>query len=483
MERQLGTQLVRRTQRGVHPTEAGRLLAGHAEAILGRLALAEAQVAELSGLRRGRVRLGSFFTALVYLSAEAAGALEALHPDLFRAQPDVIVDELVDRRTAFRRLAAGELDVAIVFEHEQEPDPAPEDVELIPLFDDPPRVLLPASDPLARRASLSAADLAGHTWIRAHHGSAARLVDRVLHAAGIDPPILPAGHGDEPVEAQAFIAAGRGVTIAHDLNVLIDPHQIAAVPLAGGRPVRRVQAAIMSGQRAPAPLAVVEALREVGARRAARLSAAGELRVAAEDQVPAVLGAPRRAVALGALAVALEARVQEADARLVSVALEGDLDLARVVGIGVGHPGRADLPGEHEPPRRLPREHAPPVAAEAMRADLEAHAALAGLDPDVLELLLRPGVLGRPPLAEPLREAGERALGRRRDGDGGTYVEAHDPRSIKPLALFVRRIAHSVRASFAAPSRATRRRPVPAIGSVTPPRHPTHKSWDVVVQR
>ena len=65
------TQLVSRTRQGVHPTQAGQLLADHADAILARLALAEEQVAEVVGLRRGRVRLGSFFTALVYLSAEA----------------------------------------------------------------------------------------------------------------------------------------------------------------------------------------------------------------------------------------------------------------------------------------------------------------------------------------------------------------------------------------------------------------------------
>src|ERR671932_1618491 len=111
LERQTGTQLVRRTQQGVRPTEAGRLLVEHADAILGRLALAEAQVSDLAGLRRGHLRLGSFFTALVYLSAEAAAVLEARHPELFRRQHDVIEDELVDRRTAFRRLAAGELDV------------------------------------------------------------------------------------------------------------------------------------------------------------------------------------------------------------------------------------------------------------------------------------------------------------------------------------------------------------------------------------
>src|SRR3954463_13136537 len=79
LERQVGTQLVRRTQRGVHPTEAGRLLVDHADAILDRLSLAEAQVADLAGMRAGRVRLGSFFIALVYLSAELTALLESRH--------------------------------------------------------------------------------------------------------------------------------------------------------------------------------------------------------------------------------------------------------------------------------------------------------------------------------------------------------------------------------------------------------------------
>jgi DNA-binding transcriptional LysR family regulator len=175
LERQLGTQLVRRTQQGVHATEAGRVLVEHAEAILGRLAVAEAQVADLAGLRAGHLRLGSFFTALVYLSAELATLLEARHPDLFRHQRDVIQDELVDRATAFRRLAGAELDVAIVFEHAFEPEPPPGGIELVPLFDDPPCVLVPAAHPLAGADSVTPADLAEDTWIRAHHGSATRL--------------------------------------------------------------------------------------------------------------------------------------------------------------------------------------------------------------------------------------------------------------------------------------------------------------------
>jgi DNA-binding transcriptional LysR family regulator len=268
LERQAGTQLVRRGRHGVRATEAGRLLVEHAEAIVSRLALAEAQIAEIAGLRRGHVRLGSFFTALVYLSAEVAAVLQGRHPDLFRGQDQVINDDLVDRSTAFARLATGDLDVAIVFEHEFEPDPAPDEVEIVHLFTDPPTALLPAAHPLAGAAAVAVAELAHDTWIRAHHGSAARLVDHVLREAGLQPPIDLAGHGDEPVEAQAFIAAGHGVTVAHHLNVLISPEQIVVARIVDDAPARRIQAAIMRENRSPAARAAIEALREVGNRRA-----------------------------------------------------------------------------------------------------------------------------------------------------------------------------------------------------------------------
>jgi DNA-binding transcriptional LysR family regulator len=266
LERQLGTQLVRRARHGVRPTEAGRVLAEHAGAILGRMALAESQVADLAGLRSGHVRLGSFFTALVRLSPEVSVLLEARHPDLFRLQPDVLRDELVDRRTAFARLVAGELDVAIVFESDLEPDPAPDDIEITPMFTDPLRALVPADHPLAGARAVAVSDLAADTWIRAHHGSAARLVDHVVRQADLDPPMIMAGHGDEPVETQAFVAAGRGVTLAHELNILIDPARITVLELTGDLPARRIQIAVMREQRSPATRAVVDVLREIGRR-------------------------------------------------------------------------------------------------------------------------------------------------------------------------------------------------------------------------
>ena len=263
LERQVGTQLVWRTRQGVHPTEAGRLLAEHADAIVARLALAEGQLAELAGMRHGRVRLGSFFTALVYLSAEAGAVLGERHPGL------VIVDELVDRQAALNGLASGNLDVALVFEHEFEPVPVSGEVELVTLFDDPSCVLLPARHPLGARDTLGVADLAGETWVRAHDGSAARMVDYVLNRAALTPAIVLAGHGDEPAEAQALVAAGSGIVLSHELTVIVDRDRVVARPLVDG-PSRTIQAAIMRGQRAPAARALLEALREVGRARARR---------------------------------------------------------------------------------------------------------------------------------------------------------------------------------------------------------------------
>jgi hypothetical protein len=71
-----------------------------------------------------------------------------------------------------------------------------------------------------------------------------------------------AGHGDEPVEAQVYVAAGAGVMLAHALNVIVNAGRIAVRPLVDG-PARRFEAAIAAEQRAPAARALLALLREL----------------------------------------------------------------------------------------------------------------------------------------------------------------------------------------------------------------------------
>jgi DNA-binding transcriptional LysR family regulator len=258
LERQLGTMLVRRTSGGVQATEAGQILVDHTDAVLARLTLAESEIRQLAGLHRGTVRLGSFFSALVHLSAEVGALLDAAHPGI------VLVDDLVDRATALEKLRRGELDLAIVFEHDFEPATPADGIELHPLFDDPLRVVLPASHRLAGQESVGIDKLAADTWIRPHDGSAARRLDHVLARAGVRPPLLLAGRGDEPFEAQALVAAGKGIALTHDLTVVVSRHDLAIRRLHPPQGLRHVQAAVLQGRRPPALEAALHALLAVG---------------------------------------------------------------------------------------------------------------------------------------------------------------------------------------------------------------------------
>ncbi len=261
LEHALGTRLLHRDRGAVRPTEAGALLLGHARAALDRLALAEAQVRALAAPPSGRVRLGSFSSALVHLSSEAGALLAEEHPEV------VIVDDLVDPPTALAKLGRGELDLAVVFDAPFAPVGVPDGVRVEALFDDPVRVLLPAGHPRAGAGVVDPADLGSDTWLRPQDGTAAALVDHVLARTGLEPALLPAGRGDEPVETQALVAAGRAVALTYELTVLVSGHALAVVPLAGPALARRVAVARAEGPLPPAVAAVLDALRTVGRAR------------------------------------------------------------------------------------------------------------------------------------------------------------------------------------------------------------------------
>src|ERR687889_1351789 len=60
LEREAGVPLLERAGRGVRLTDAGLVLVGHAEGLLERAALAEADLAAAEGSVTGRARIGSF---------------------------------------------------------------------------------------------------------------------------------------------------------------------------------------------------------------------------------------------------------------------------------------------------------------------------------------------------------------------------------------------------------------------------------------
>src|SRR5262249_53215084 len=80
LEAETGARLVQRSGRGVELTDAGRLLAGRAEEILGRLDAAEHELAAHVGQREERIRVAGFPSALATVVPAAAAWLRAEHP-------------------------------------------------------------------------------------------------------------------------------------------------------------------------------------------------------------------------------------------------------------------------------------------------------------------------------------------------------------------------------------------------------------------
>jgi DNA-binding transcriptional LysR family regulator len=258
LEREAGLALVDRGSRPVELTEAGSVLVRHGRAIAAQLDGAEQALAAINGRQAGRLRLGSFPTALTTFVPEAVTVLRAATPGLVLTVVDDHMQGLVPR------LVGGELDLAVVYENPLLPGGSLGRLTTVPLFDDPYRVLLPEGHRLARRRKrLSLADLAGEVWIGGRPGSAwFRILLHACRASGFEPRTLLTT--DDHRAVQAFVAAGLGVGVVPGLAASHPSPGVAVRGLDTGGPVRRIAVAHLPGEPVPPPVtAMTEILREV----------------------------------------------------------------------------------------------------------------------------------------------------------------------------------------------------------------------------
>ncbi len=102
MEDRLGHPLFERGSKGMAVTAAGQLLALHARHIVSEMQNVRDELAALSGLKRGVVRIGAVAAVMRTLVAETVGKLLASAPDLgvelVEAVDGELLDALVTRR-------------------------------------------------------------------------------------------------------------------------------------------------------------------------------------------------------------------------------------------------------------------------------------------------------------------------------------------------------------------------------------------------
>jgi DNA-binding transcriptional LysR family regulator len=229
LERQLGTKLLERGPGGPVPTESGALLLAHAEAIAGRLELADRQLGELLA-RAVRLRIGAFSSALGVLVPPAIARLRQALPDVEVSAVEGGGDDLG------ARVARGELHVAVCFQDPRNPRREPEGSVRRELGEEPMLAALAPGHRLAGRRRVRLEELANEVWTAP---SATGIVARACHEAGFEPAI--AFTTPDPLAIRALVAGGLAVTLVPRL-LAPELHGVAVLPLAGDPPYRALYA-------------------------------------------------------------------------------------------------------------------------------------------------------------------------------------------------------------------------------------------------
>jgi DNA-binding transcriptional LysR family regulator len=269
LEREAGVRLLERAGRGVRLTDPALVLVGHAQALLERAALAEADLAAAAGTVAGRGRIAGFQSVTLRL---AMPAIEALAREAPRLRCEVVEAE---PEVALPALALGDVDLVLADEWQHQPLRLPDGLERHELLRDPVNVILPADHPAARRhrRTVPLAELADEAWTTGHVGLAwEEMTQRTCRGLGGFEPDIRHRANDATISL-ALVARGLAVTLLPDLP-LPDRHPGVAVRGIAEAPVSRAIFAATRGADAarPSTRALLAAVREAAAALTPRRS-------------------------------------------------------------------------------------------------------------------------------------------------------------------------------------------------------------------
>lgn len=213
-EARAGTPLVERTGRGIRLTPAGRVLARHGAAVATALEAARGELADLRGLRSGRVRLTAFPSASPTLVPAFMAGMAERHPGVrvsfVEAEPPEAVAAVREDRA----------DLALTFSYPGDrSDPhraSARGLEVATIGGDAMHVVLPARHPLAEHEVVDLAGLSSEPWIAGCPRCRGHLLE-LCDAAGFAPRI--AVETDNFVAVEEMVASGLGVAVLPGLAI------------------------------------------------------------------------------------------------------------------------------------------------------------------------------------------------------------------------------------------------------------------------
>ena len=228
-----GVPLVERRGRGVELTDAGRLMAGHARAVVARVAAAESDARRLRHAATAPVRLAALSTLLSSLVPRAVALLDA------RVRARVVVEHAPDADAAVAAVAEGRLDVAVVW-MDDDADPLPDGLRARPLLVEGWVVGLPSGHPLASAPVVSLEALADAPWIVGAHSARRGVLQRAAARVGARPEVVSVQ--TDQLVMQGLVAAGMGVALLPATSVEALHPGLAVRPLDPAPAPRRVVA-------------------------------------------------------------------------------------------------------------------------------------------------------------------------------------------------------------------------------------------------
>lgn len=243
LEAAAGQRLVERNGRGSQLTEAGRVLASHANQALATLAAGEEELHALAGLESGTIHIGASTTPGVYLLPDTLGCFQRDHPNV------LIEVEIASTGEIIERLLAGRIHLALVGD-----TAADERVEFEPLLSD--EIVGIAKPGLLRKAKgkVKPNALSSETLlVREARSSTQQVADRALRAAGVEPKRVWELDSSEAIKRAAREGLGIAFVSLYAVAEEVERGELECFRLAGQPRIERRFHVARLLRRSPSP--------------------------------------------------------------------------------------------------------------------------------------------------------------------------------------------------------------------------------------
>lgn len=253
LEDELQVELVERRGRGVLLTAAGKRLVAHVERITAVLEEAKTEMAQMRSVVAGELRVAAFPSVATVSIPKTIQLLERQHPHL------VVVFTELEPIDGLAALRSWQVDLAIIDDLTLRGVLPVSGIETQKLGIDQLLVMLPKTHRLARKKSITLAELKDERWALDARGTYSETIVEACAKAGFKPMINGVCNGFPAVAA--MVGSGCSVSVMPGLRVLSNRGDFRVARL-DPPIVRTIQIAFHAGaRRSPAIAAFIDTIK------------------------------------------------------------------------------------------------------------------------------------------------------------------------------------------------------------------------------